>query len=422
MTMQLFTPKQYLMIDVANGFGLDKKNWDVRLDWFAQHEPMLESMQHMAKEPAQFFASVQAYRDMQQGKPIGHLISLDATASGMQILSCLAGCPQSALQCNVLDSGKRENAYANNFEELAKLVEAHGGTRGMVDPDDAKQALMTALYSSKAVPRDIYGEGSPMLAAFYKVVQEQIPGAWALNEAMLGTWQPDALSHDWVLPDNYHVHIKTVKTCKTKVNFLNTQREVFFRVNAPVEGGRGNGAHMAHSIDGLFVREIGHRAAHAHDNPITQALNKLVTKLENQKVRPGSRMKEKDDEMVEILWTHYLKSGFLSSRILGHLKVENIGLIGSEGVPVIREMLDSLPKKSFQMISNHDCFRVHPNYGNSLRRQYNWMLMCVARSRLLEYIVSQMTGQTMQDVASGRYTDNIVEFSQEILNSNYALS
>lgn len=42
MTMQLFTGKQYLQIDIANNYGLDKEDWDDRLDWFAQAEGNLE--------------------------------------------------------------------------------------------------------------------------------------------------------------------------------------------------------------------------------------------------------------------------------------------------------------------------------------------------------------------------------------------
>ena len=41
MAFQTFTPLQYLKIDVANSFGLDRKDWDERLAWFDQHEAQL---------------------------------------------------------------------------------------------------------------------------------------------------------------------------------------------------------------------------------------------------------------------------------------------------------------------------------------------------------------------------------------------
>lgn len=79
---QTFTGRQYLMIDVANNWGLDKEDWDVRLQWFQDNEPHLESLLNQADEPAPYFASVKAYRDVQKGLPIGYTVGLDATSSG----------------------------------------------------------------------------------------------------------------------------------------------------------------------------------------------------------------------------------------------------------------------------------------------------------------------------------------------------
>ena len=82
MSFQEFTGRQYLAIDIANSFGLDKKLWAERLAWFDQHETQLEDMIQQAKEPALYYAGVKAWRDVCQGKPIGYMISLDATSSG----------------------------------------------------------------------------------------------------------------------------------------------------------------------------------------------------------------------------------------------------------------------------------------------------------------------------------------------------
>ena len=84
MTFQRFTGAQYLMIDIANnyGHGLDKKNWIDRLTWFKDNEPQLLSLVQSADEPALYYAGVKAYHDVLEGKPIGYMISLDATSSG----------------------------------------------------------------------------------------------------------------------------------------------------------------------------------------------------------------------------------------------------------------------------------------------------------------------------------------------------
>lgn len=80
--MHHFTGSQYLAIAIANAFGLDKKTWNQRLAWVAENRDNLKTLQRQAKEPAMFFAAVQALEDAEAGKPSGFPISLDATSSG----------------------------------------------------------------------------------------------------------------------------------------------------------------------------------------------------------------------------------------------------------------------------------------------------------------------------------------------------
>jgi hypothetical protein len=89
----------------------------------------------------------------------------------------------------------------------------------------------------------------------------------------------------------------------------------------------------------------------------------------------------------------------LSHWILNFLNLRNMGLVDGE---VIRDLVRSLPDQPFQVTSIHDCFRVHPNQGNDLRRQYNRILTEIAAPDTLAFIVSQVTGTRIQGARAGR--------------------
>lgn len=145
--MKTFTPIQYLEIDVATNYGLDKNSWEDRLKWFDANRLQIEEgsidglkqdlLRH-AKEPALVLAGIFAYRDMLEGKPIGYTVGMDATASGLQILSLLINCRKSAMLCNLIDVGGCVDAYTVVYEGCRAR-----GLRKEITRKDAKRALMT---------------------------------------------------------------------------------------------------------------------------------------------------------------------------------------------------------------------------------------------------------------------------------------
>lgn len=235
--MQKFTALEYLKIDIANSFGHDKLNWSDRISWFDDNANHMGDLVHKADEPALFYAGCKAYNDALLGKPSGYMISLDATSSGLQLLAALTGDRLAAELCNVVSTGSREDAYTGIYQEML----SHLGETAKIKRDDCKAAIMTSLYSSIAMPKKIFGEGA-LLDLFYETMMANAPGAWELNQAMLGLWNSDAYSHDWVLPDNFHVQVKVMDTIKETVNFLNEPFDVFYKVNQPTKEGRSLGA------------------------------------------------------------------------------------------------------------------------------------------------------------------------------------
>ena len=402
MTFQTFTPKEYLKIDIANNFGYDKQEWDDRIAWFNSSEHQLHALVPQAEEPALFYAGILAWEKAKEGKPSGYPISLDATCSGIQILSVLACDRKAAGICNVVDTGQRQDAYVSIYHDMVKAA----NDTAKIDRKLTKQAIMTYFYNSIAVPKSIFGEGQ-LLKIFFDTTRDNAPGACEITDTMLAIWDPTALTNEWVLPDNFHVIVKIMGQVKEKVHFMNEPFEVDYHVNMPIKEGRSLGANMVHSIDGMVVREMQRRCN--YDPARIKELSRLLDAGAG-----GRRTSRAQDKLVITLWEHYLDSGFLSARILNYLDIDNIGLV-NKGT-IIQNLISTLPVKPFEVISIHDCFRCLPNYGNDLRRQYNNLLAEIAESNLLSFIVSQICRRSIQ---VNKLDPSIV---QDIRYTNYALS
>lgn len=406
-SFQQFSPREYLQIDIANNFGgeekLDKQNWDVRLAWFAKNEHQLMDLVKQAETPALFYAGVKAWEAVQRGEPIGYPISLDATASGMQILACLTGDRRAAELCNVVDTGHRRDAYTLIYQAM---VEQLSEVAALIERAKSKLAIMASFFGSKAEPKKVFGKGK-LLKIFETTMGTLAPACWALNAAFLAMWNPQALINSWVLPDNFHVHVKVMNQEEETVHFLNKPYSTFRTVNAPKEDGRSLGANTIHSVDGMIVREIARRCD--YDPAQVQYLHEV---LETYSEHPAE-----DDNvslmMVQTLWQHYLDSGYLSARIMDYLHVDTVHLVDRE---VVKELLDSLPKKPFKVLSIHDAFRCLPQYGNDLRIQYNNQLMLIAKSNLLQFLLSQIMGKEI------KITKQDPDLWKDIMDSNYSLS
>lgn len=400
MTFQTFTGREYLKLDIAGSFGLDKEDWDVRLDWFDKNESNLHALVPQAEEPALFYAGIKAWERAQADKPSGYAISLDATCSGIQILAALACDRRAAEICNLVDTGHRRDAYVSIYQDMVQQL----GQTAKIDRKQTKQAIMTAFYSSTAVPKRVFGEGE-LLDVFYNTVSANAPGAWEINQTMLAIWDETALENSWVLPDNFHVKIKVMGEVTETVHFLNEPFEVSYHQNMPIKGGRSLGANMVHSIDGMVVREMQRRC---HYDP-TQ-ISAIRTWIQNQQF--GKLQQRDKDQMVLLLWDHYKASGFLSARILSYLDNLNLGLVDWR---VIARLIAGLPARPFELISIHDCFRCLPNYGNDLRRQYNDILAEIAESDMLSSVISQICNRKIQ---AGKLDPTL---GRDIRAANYAL-
>ena len=398
-----FTGKQYLQMDIANHFGLDKEDWAVRLAWFDKHKDVLDGMLKQAEVPAQYFAAVAAWHDVQAGKPIGYPIALDATASGMQILACLTGDRRAAQLCNVVNMGRRMDAYT----EVYKYMLMKAGAQGRVTRDMVKTGVMTSLYNSEAEPKRVFGTGI-LLTKFYETMEEELPAVWELNQYYKAIWDSTRSTYEWVLPDNFHVVCKVTDYVNEKVLFLGEHFDVVTKVHGPTAEGRSLSANTTHSIDGMIVREIGRRC-----NYKQTTVDKVWLLMGNPDLWNMYHENDEETQLLITLLARFKESGYLSARILDCIHYGNAHLVPVKHVVAL---LKSLPAKPFEVFSIHDCFRCLPTYGNDLRKQYTLQLHLIAKSRMLSDLLSQLMGH---EVTINKLDPTLAD---DILKSEYALS
>ena len=248
--MRTFTGTEYLKIDIANCYGLDKETWNDRIAWVDQFEQVLETMDGSADSPILYRKACRALRNVQQGKPTKHVMGLDATASGLQIMAALSGCYNTARAVNLINTGAREDIYAH----VAGTMSAIGGRK--YTKDIVKKPVMTTFYGSTEQPKAVFGEG-PELVAFYQTLRQELTGAYELMGVFQQHWRWDVEYHSWKLPDGHVARIPVTQTIEKSLEideFDHLRFAYRSTLLSPKAQSRALAANIVHSIDGWIVR------------------------------------------------------------------------------------------------------------------------------------------------------------------------
>lgn len=250
--MQQFTGREYLKIDIANCFGLDRMDWNDRIHWVNDNEPSLEKVSVHASNPVLYRKAVRAFREVQKGKATNHIMGLDATASGLQIMGALSGCHETAAAVNLINTGHRMDVY----NDIAEFMNTHPGV--YVTRDIVKKPIMTVFYGSTAQPKEVFGEGDK-LVAFYQALRQRLGGAYELMAVLQNYWNPYGEFHQWTLPDGHVARVPVVQTVEKSLEideYAHMRFAYRAQVVAPMERSRSLAANIVHSIDGWIVRQM----------------------------------------------------------------------------------------------------------------------------------------------------------------------
>lgn len=412
--MKFYTGWQYLLIDVANQFGLDKMVFEDRIEWATDNLHQLEALADQAETKPLFLKAVMAIRKAQKGIPTGHLVGLDATCSGVQVMSALTGCVAGAESTGMIDPDVRADAYS----KVTHIMQGILGDKVDVSRADAKRATMTSYYGSKATPREIFGDKTPELAAFYEAMTVVAPGAWELLQDLLRSWQPYSLEHSWKLPDGYDARVKVMvkKDIRIEVDELDGASFTYqFYENQGTKSGLSNVANVTHSMDAWVLRSM-HRRCNYDREVAEDACTLIGIVLTTRALSGGGSVIPTSNTKVNYYIEQYERSTIADIVILPYLNHETVGALSTEHLQSLERILRGmLQYQPFELVTVHDEFKAHANNLNWVRWQYREIMAEIAESNVLDDIVSQIHGYNM---SFNKLSCNLAE---QIRQSSYAL-
>lgn len=414
--MKFYTGWQWLLIDAANAMGHDKMLFEERIQWAEANLNQLESLADQADTKPLYLKAVMAIRRAQRGEPMGHMVGVDASCSGIQIMSALSGCVTGARETGLIDPDMRADAYSRTTLVMNQVLKEEGLSVD-VPRSDAKAALMTSFYGSKAEPERIFGEATPQLNAFYQAALTVAPGAWELLQDLKASWQPFALQHAWKLPDGYDALVKVMKKEETRIEVDELDHATFsyeYKVNEGAKRGVANAANVTHSMDAYVLREMQRRCNYDHvtwSRAEAAVLDELEAR-ESGKASGDGVITGK----VEYYISQYQRSGLVSAVIIPHLNPNTVRCLETDHLEAVLAIItESLKHKSFPLVTVHDEFKAHPNNINWVRWHYKEILAEIADSDVLDDLLSQIHG------VPGNFNKLSFNLGDQIRKSSYAL-
>ena len=405
--MKFYTPIEYVKIDIANQFGLDKETFESRINWVDTHEIDLETLIPSAddKTRPRYIKAVMVYRDAQKDKPIGHLVGLDACSSGPQIMSALMRDPIGAENTNLIGN-QRNDLYSKVTETINQLL----NTTNSYNRKTVKNATMPFYYGSEAKPKEAFGDRTPELKAFYIAQEKVCPGAAMLRPLLIKAWRPYALEHFYTLADGYNAHVKVTGEAKAKIEIDELDHSTFtyqYKINQGTEKGVALAANVVQAIDGMIVREMNRRCNY-NPEQFTRVLSLLKRRI-NSKSTNGIEL-----STMQKLW---LKTGFMALTHVEKLTWDDVKKFDFEYTRQLINLIERcLERPHFPVIMVHDEFQCHANYVNYVRLTYIELMAEISDSCILETILEQILNKpiTITKLSSS--------IAADILQSEYALS
>lgn len=404
--MKAYSGIDYLKIDVANNFGLDKKQFEERIDWFnktieprvnktSSNDDLLQIANESDEAPALVFGGLQAYRDTLNGIPSGYKIGLDACCSGIQILSALTAC-KSGLTSTGLIGNKRNDAYTLVYEEFKRLY----GKPNNKTRDNCKDSIMPMYYGSNKRPKDYFGHTDEELQCFYQANKNICTGAFSLRNLWCDSWNPEVTRHTFSLPDAFDVVLPNLVQNTYLAQIDGHDIEFKVKEEGTSKHSVSNCANSTHALDGMICREMQRRANFdkGHFEYLLYLLNTITDQMDEE-AKDAISVEEMDKLGVfgDLLY-YYETTGFFTIRIADEIKdISMLLKLSQKHRNKLSEVLHKLYAQGcFELVTVHDCFYTKANYCNYTRYWYKELLADLCQSTVLEFITEQLVPNNHQ--------------------------
>ena len=267
---------EWLLIDIANAYGLDKANWETRLQWTRDNlETILNSssLEDTASDKLLFRQAVKEYKYYLQTGKSRQIVRLDATASGYQLMSVITRDEKAMEMLNVLGNTKRQDFYSLVYDRVRELVqprdrddldlwlETKAKELDLAKPRDViKASIMTSGYNSVATPKMMLGN---YYGVFEQAIDEMASGASSLKEYINSLYEPK-MYHSWQLPDKHWAYVPSLVTKTHKIEVKELDKSIkypSFNIRcedneASKDNWRSLAVNVVHSLDAWVCRQV----------------------------------------------------------------------------------------------------------------------------------------------------------------------
>lgn len=403
--MKHFSGFEYLLINVANAFDKDKLTFEERISWVKENWKDLPTLAYKTEDPATSVKAVTKLLDACSTGKTDAIIYLDASCSGIQIMSSLLNCLEGARNTGLIDPDVRADLYTTGQVVMNKMLA--GKVSLDIPRKFLKEAIMTSGYGSEKTPKELF-EPLGVLSVFYEAMDVCAPEAFKLMPLLLRSWNPSSDKHSWVLPDGFNAIIPVTEKLEKRVEIaeLGSSVTVTYEDYTYKEKGRSNVANVIHSIDAFVLRNLVRRCNYNVKD--VQYVLTLIEETQPMEVLPSSDI----TLLTQIYWT--TKHQFVDPVWFSRITAENILHIPKWILQKLYSLgTDMLKHPPFEVTTVHDAFGSHATNCNRVRYIYKEILAELSEADILDCVWEQLGQQ-------GRIK-NKPSIAHLIRQSNYAI-